>query len=594
MKRLLSLALALPLCLGLATPALALGGVSTLGTETILSTSALCASVIKSDGSLWMWGCDSYGQLGVGQGAKYADGGAMKTHICEVPVKVMDNVRTVSLGYSHSAAIKTDNSLWMWGDNTHGELGIGITGNALSSSFNPIQTIPVKVMDNVSAVSCGSSYTAAIKGDGSLWVWGTNGQSGYLLGNGGVGNETVSPDSSYSVQTQTIPMKIMDDVSAVCCGQYSAAAIKKDGSLWMWGRNREGQLGTGSTRDSNIPVKVMDDVAAVSCGSWHTAAIKTDGSLWVWGSNFLYELGNGTNKDSSVPIKIMDDVAAVSCGADNTAVIKADGSLWVWGSNEHGQLGNGGEGDQTQQRGIHNIVTCQSVPVKIMDDVCAVSCGSGNFTAAIKTDGSLWTWGIDSYGQLGNGSAGSVSVPAKVMEGISLSASATVPTSPTVAGFSDVHESDYFADAVVWAKETGVTGGTSATTFSPNNTVTRADAMTFLWRGAGSPEPESLVSPFSDVTDAGAYYYKAVLWAAENGITSGVSATDFGIKNTLSYDQILAFLFRAAGETDVGSDWSAAAVNWAAENGLTAGLTFTAKGNCPRSDVIYCLWKQMA
>ena len=546
MKRLLSLALALPLCLGLATPALALGGVSTLGTETILSTSALCASVIKSDGSLWMWGCDSYGQLGVGQGAKYADGGAMKTHICEVPVKVMDNVRTVSLGYSHSAAIKTDNSLWMWGDNTHGELGIGITGNALSSSFNPIQTIPVKVMDNVSAVSCGSSYTAAIKGDGSLWVWGTNGQSGYLLGNGGVGNETVSPDSSYSVQTQTIPMKIMDDVSAVCCGQYSAAAIKKDGSLWMWGRNREGQLGTGSTRDSNIPVKVMDDVAAVSCG------------------------------------------------ADNTAVIKADGSLWVWGSNEHGQLGNGGEGDQTQQRGIHNMVTCQSVPVKIMDDVCAVSCGSGNFTAAIKTDGSLWTWGIDSYGQLGNGSAGSVSVPAKVMEGISLSTSATVPTSPTVAGFSDVHESDYFADAVVWAKETGVTGGTSATTFSPNNTVTRADAMTFLWRGAGSPEPESLVSPFSDVTDAGAYYYKAVLWASENGITSGVSATDFGIKNTLSYDQILAFLFRAAGETDVGSDWSAAAVNWAAENGLTAGLTFTAKGNCPRSDVIYCLWKQLA
>ena len=546
MKKLLSLALALILPIGLATPALALGGVSTLGTETILSTSALCASVIKSDGSLWMWGYDSYGQLGVGQSAKYADGGAMKTRICEVPVKVMDNVRTVSLGYSHSAAIKTDNSLWMWGDNTHGELGIGITGNALSSSFNPIQTIPVKVMDNVSTVSCGSSYTAAIKGDGSLWVWGTNGQSGYLLGNGGIGNETVSPDSSYSVQTQTIPMKIMDDVSAVCCGQYSAAAIKKDGSLWMWGRNREGQLGTGSTRDSNIPVKVMDDVAAVSCG------------------------------------------------ADNTAVIKADGSLWVWGSNEHGQLGNGGEGDQTQQRGIHNMITCQSVPVKIMDDVCAVSCGSGNFTAAIKTDGSLWTWGIDSYGQLGNGSVGSVSVPAKVMEGISLSASATVPTSPTVAGFSDVHESDYFAEAVVWAKDTGVTGGTSATTFSPSATVTRAQAMTFLWRAAGSPQPTSEVSPFADVTDTTAYYYNAVLWAAEQGITGGVSATTFGVNSPVAYDQILAFLARTAGDTAAGSDWSAAALDWAEENGLTDGLTFSAKSACPRSDVIYCLWRQLA
>ena len=236
-----------------------------------------------------------------------------------------------------------------------------------------------------------------------------------------------------------------------------------------------------------------------------------------------------------------------------------------------------------------------------MDDVAAVNCAYTH-TVAVKTDGSVWAWGENVYDQQGNkawnvrkelpkGSVGIYqTVPLKIMD------HASIPTKPipTVAGFSDVYANDYYADAVVWAKDTGVTGGTSATTFSPNNTVTRADAMTFLWRGAGSPEPESLVSPFSDVTDAGAYYYKAVLWASENGITSGVSATDFGIKNTLSYDQILAFLFRAAGETDVGSDWSAAAVNWAAENGLTAGLTFTAKGNCPRSDVIYCLWKQLS
>ncbi len=166
--------------------------------------------------------------------------------------------------------------------------------------------------------------------------------------------------------------------------------------------------------------------------------------------------------------------------------------------------------------------------------------------------------------------------------------------STTVAGFSDVHESDYFADAVKWAKDEGITGGTTPTTFSPSRTVTRAQAVTFLWRAAGKPEPASLTSPFTDVSDPGAYYYKAVLWAAEQGITKGLSASTFGTGSTLAYDQMLAFLARAA-DADTGSGgWSQAALDWAAENGLTDGLNITAKGACPRSDVVYCLWKQLA
>ena len=167
-------------------------------------------------------------------------------------------------------------------------------------------------------------------------------------------------------------------------------------------------------------------------------------------------------------------------------------------------------------------------------------------------------------------------------------------TADTVAGFTDVHESDYYADAVVWAKENGVTGGTSATTFSPAATVTRAEAVTFLWRAAGSPEPSSLISPYTDVTNRGSYYYKAVLWAAEQGITGGIGNNQFGPTVTLAYDQILTMLCRAMGESAAGSDWSAAAVSWASKNGLTDGLTFSAKANCPRSDVVYCLWKQLS
>ena len=162
-----------------------------------------------------------------------------------------------------------------------------------------------------------------------------------------------------------------------------------------------------------------------------------------------------------------------------------------------------------------------------------------------------------------------------------------------VAGFTDVGAGDYYADAVAWAVEQGVTGGTSASTFSPDDTVTRAQAVTFLWRAAGSPDPASMVSPFEDVADSGSWYYAPVLWAAEEGITGGVSAGRFGPEETLAYDQIFTFLSKAVGESGTGADWSQAAVNWAGESGLTDGLTFTAKGACPRADVVYCLWKQM-
>ena len=166
-------------------------------------------------------------------------------------------------------------------------------------------------------------------------------------------------------------------------------------------------------------------------------------------------------------------------------------------------------------------------------------------------------------------------------------------SSSSSSGFSDVAESDYFADAVAWAVRQGVTTGTGANTFSPDSAVTRAEAVTFLWRAAGEPAPASSASSFSDVTDRSAYYYDAVLWAAQEGITTGAGGGRFDLNSTLSYDQIFTFLCRAAGETASGDDWSAAAVNWASSNGLTDGLSFTAKAGCPRSDVVYCLWKQM-
>lgn len=411
-KTMLSLALALVLCLGLALPAAAFD-MGKAGTYTTVSTGFNHTGAIDQNGALWMWGNNKYGQLGnnLAYDTEYWLGNYQS-----VPTKVLDNVVSVSCGSEHTAAIKADGSLWMWGNDSRGQIGVG--GNvSFKGDIFTIQTTPKKVMDNVVAVSCGEDFTAAIKSDGTLWMWGTN-ISGQL-GNGGGGNA----QSKYGTVYQNVPLKIMDGVAAVSCGWDYAAAIKTDGSLWMWGDGSDFKLGNGlasnvdypspgvTGKNQPVPTKVMDGVATVSCGRSHTAAIKTDGSLWVWGLNLYGQIGNGSGNFSchgnltyqTTPAKVMDGVIDVGCGEYFTAAAKTDGSLWTWGMNWNGELGNGGKGnviEDAERRTIH-----QTVPVKVMDGVAAVSCGN-SYTAAIKADGSLWTCGSNSSGQLGNGNKG--------------------------------------------------------------------------------------------------------------------------------------------------------------------------------------------
>lgn len=175
---------------------------------------------------------------------------------------------------------------------------------------------------------------------------------------------------------------------------------------------------------------------------------------------------------------------------------------------------------------------------------------------------------------------------------------------PDLLTFTDVPASAYYYDAVYWAVENGVTNGTSATTFSPDASCTRAQMVTFLWRAAGSPEPESTVNPFTDVS-ASAYYYDAVLWAVEQGITNGTSATTFGPDVTVTRGQTVTFLWRydgspavsGSGFDDVVSDaYYADAVAWAASEGVTSGTsatTFSPSNDCTRGQIVTFLYRYM-
>ena len=314
-------------------------------------------AVIKEDGSLWTWGNNQYGQLGDGT-----------TQYRDIPVKVMDDVVDVSISnadcFVHTTAIKSDGSLWAWGDNGSGQLGDGTREDKYT---------PVKIMDNVVAVSIGEAYTVAIKSDGSLWTW------GIVKG---------------IDKLQLTPIKIMDNVIAVSAGWYHTAVIKGDASLWAWGGNSYGQIGDGTYDDKYTSVEIMDDVVSVSAGESHTAAIKNDGSLWIWGNNKAGQLGDNVTESKNSPVKVMDNVSDVSCGGYSTVVMKNDGSVWEWGG---------------------------SYPsaVKVMDNAVSISKGD-NYTMVVKKDGSLWAWGFNANGQLGDGTTEDRYSPVKIMDNVML------------------------------------------------------------------------------------------------------------------------------------------------------------------------------
>lgn len=240
-------------------------------------------------------------------------------------------------------------------------------------------------------VSSGYNHTTVIKSDGSLWGW-------------GIGTFREYSDSPL------IPTKLMDGAVSVVANVVNTAdhtdvpcsftaVLKNDGSLWTFGNSFGGFMGT-----SGAVTKVMDGVAAIAGGDeGFLTVIKTDGSLWIWGSAWIWGSTWIWNPDNAKqPKKVMDNVTAVSTSGNVIAAIKTDKSLWMWGVNSDGQLGNGGKANEKTEYGNH---LYQSTPIKIMDDVVSV-CAGDDHTAAIKTDGSLWTWGANGYGQLGNGGIG--------------------------------------------------------------------------------------------------------------------------------------------------------------------------------------------
>jgi len=266
----------------------------------------------------------------------------------------------------------------------------------------------VKGKGTTISANCNGSCTAVIDANGDLWLYGTGPMIDSLRIEQLRAENPAVP--AEELRSSRVPVKALSNVASVSVGADHIGAVKNDGTLWMWGNNGSGQCGIqpGFSVCSK-PMKVMDKVVDVSAGNICTAVLKADGTVWTFGSNGDGRLGNGTTTDSYEPRQIMDNVVAISASTPETgthmAALKVDGSLWTWGENRHGQLGNGTTEDSL-------------FPVKVMEGVASFSTG-GRHTAAVKKDGSLWTWGFNYYGELGNGTRESASTPQKVMENVS-------------------------------------------------------------------------------------------------------------------------------------------------------------------------------
>jgi alpha-tubulin suppressor-like RCC1 family protein len=393
-----------PLGAPVATPAVAAGNQHSL--------------YLRSDGTVWAWGYNEYGQLGDGTNGT----GTHKS----APVQVkgvggsgfLTGITAIAAGGNNSLALDSNGDVFSWGYNGENQLGDG-TNVSRSTPVHVLGWGGAGELTGVTAISVGFNHSLALKSNGEVYAWGYNG-NGQL----GFTSLTQSPHPMH-VSGGTSGTTNLNDVIAISAGSDHSLALKSNGDVYAWGRNVDGQLGIGTSgagTNKNTPEKVLGGtsgtanltgVTAIAGGSNHSLALKSDGTLWAWGWNNVGQLGNGTTTEHNTPVQVqggLSDIKAISAGINFSLVLKNDGMVWAWGANGSGQLGNGTTG-----------AGANSTPAQVkgaggtgnMTNVTEISAG-GSKVLAVKGDGTAWAWGAHAYGQLGDGTNMPSSTPVQV------------------------------------------------------------------------------------------------------------------------------------------------------------------------------------
>ncbi|MGC5324432.1 cadherin-like beta sandwich domain-containing protein, partial [Brevibacillus sp. SYSU BS000544] len=322
---------------------------------------------------------------------------------------------SVSAGNEHTVAIDSTGSVWAWGSNMNGSLGDGTT----TAHLRPIK---VPGLTDITAISASGNFTLALKNDGTVYAWGMN----Y---NGQLGNGT-------SNNVQLVPLQIpgLDHVIAIEAGNGYSMALKDDGKVYTWGLNNNGQLGDGTTDSKSTPVQVLNisNAKKISAGHSHAMALIDDKTVYAWGDNQVGQIGNGTiNARQLTPVKIgISGITSISAGGAHSLAVKEDGTVYGWGRNVIGEVGDG----TTNMRAL-------PVVINSLTGIGITSVETGTtHSLAIQNDGTVWGWGDNQFGQLGDESSTPRLTPVKMK----------TSKAATIISSSFVHSMIVYNDGTIW------------------------------------------------------------------------------------------------------------------------------------------------
>jgi alpha-tubulin suppressor-like RCC1 family protein len=366
---------------------------------------------LRSDGTVFAWGSDEYGKLGVGR--------ALFSSV-PIPVPGLSSVVTIGSGSNHTLAVKQDGTVWAWGSNGQGQLG----DSTLTDRTSPTQ---VRGMTNVMAVAGGAYHSIALRQDGTVWGWGQN-----VCGELGV---SPTDENWYLAKVQTLGLT---GITSIAVGSMFNIALRNDGTVWAWGCNDFGQLGDGTTAERYLPVQVsgLSDIVAVGASSGSGAALRRDGSIWEWGYG-------GAIGNRLTPKQTSGVTGAMSLGAGGAVVaaIRSDGTMWQWyvGQSPAARLEGVSGLIKVAVGGAHTLLLKSDrtvlsfgtlnysgqlgdgttfprdtpVPVVGLSKVVALVAGE-NHSVALSETGEVYSWGSDSKGQLGQSAAMNLAIPTQV------------------------------------------------------------------------------------------------------------------------------------------------------------------------------------
>ncbi|MGC9314310.1 MAG: T9SS type A sorting domain-containing protein [bacterium] len=387
-----------------------------------VSAGAAHSLVLMEDGSVYSWGANSDGQLGTGD-----------TFESHVPVRVRDitgsgylgEIVDISAGNGFSLALAEDSTVYAWGANDYGQLG---NGTILPSSL-PVQVVDssgTSSLSRIVAISGGSYGCLALDVSGGIWSWGSNREGALGRGDSDLDPHPIPGRVLFSAGAPLL------EVADIACGSMFSFALREDSSLWAWGSNADGQLGNDTTLSSYYSRPVLDSAGIDSLGSiveisatgtgvfgifGHALAIDSDGKAWSWGRNFNGQLGDGATSSRDLPVRVRNsadtgflmDIAHISAGSEHSLALLEDGSVWGWGNNYYGVIGDNSTSDKHLPVRVHGIDN-----IGWLTDIVSVAT-SNSHNLALDIDGELCAWGRNNHGQLGDGTTFQRNYPVAVL-----------------------------------------------------------------------------------------------------------------------------------------------------------------------------------